>query len=457
MSELSSKLNKITSDDEGDGRADTPRRLKSARVTVLPQPTPPTATGLRDMLALIRGNIALILLMILLSLGAGWAYLTFSPPRYVASATLLVDPESATVPQEYYIESQTQMMRSDPVVRAVVDQLGLVNAGIAKDDEALFIDQARAAKRYLGQFIPALASAEKSGDKVQEAMQTLRRNLTISRPAMTPIMTISYDSTDAARAAAIVSTLIDTYGVQRRDGEMAAMQQSVVWLTQRLSELRLQYETAERAVESFRAANNIVGSGSNQSLLAEQRLYELSMQLEAARAGAGDAVPSLGVQPDASDRTTGILPERRVAALDSGIATDAPQPVGVQRPVATPTSEPSEATRQLAALQGAFEEASLKVREINRQGARLRELEASTETYRTLYGKMQLRYEEAVQQTMVPEHDGVQVLIAAQQPRNPSHPRPLLVIVFAVAFGVALGVGAAVLREWLALEPADPA
>ncbi len=430
MVELSSKLNNAASDAGDDGKAEAPLRLKFTRVSMQPEPAPRAATGLRDIGMLIRGNIFLILLIVLLCLGAGGAYLAYSPSRYIATATLLIEPVSSTVPEEFYIQSQTQLMRSDSVVRAVVAQLDLVKAGIAKDDQDLLRDRARAAKRYLtlslAQYIPALARPERKVDKQQEAIQTLRRNLTISRPAMSPITTISYNSTDAARAADIVSALIDTYRTQRRDGEAVTMQQSVAWLTQRLGELRQQLETAERAVESFRAENNIIGSGSNQSLQAEQRLYELNVQLKAARAAAAAPEP-------------------------------APQPVGIQYPAAPSTSERDEAARRQAVLEAAFEEATLKVRENKRQEARLRELEASSETYRTLHSRMLLRYEEAVQQTLVPEHDGIQVLIAAQQPQYPSHPRPLLVILFAAAFGIALGIAAAVVREWLALEKAEPA
>lgn len=452
MSAFSDEPNNVVVPSGAGEKAAPPRKAKSTGDDPRAQPTPPEATGLRDMVALVRGNSILILLAMLLSLGAGWGYLVLAPPRYLASATLLIAPapSPSPVPEEYYIESQTQTMRSDPVVRAVVERLALAETGIAADDKAFFIDQARAAKRFLARFIPTLAAAKKNGDAVQEAMQILRRNLTIERPAMTPIMTVSYNSTDAARAAAIVNALIDAATAQRRGSEIAATQQSVAWLTERLGELRLQNETAQRAVESFRAANNIVGNGSNQSLQAEQRLYELSIQLEAARAAAEAAFPSSGTLSGDDGTVVTLQPAHRVAELRTETATDAPRPVVSEQPAATAAQ--SEATRRQNALQDAFDAAAGKVREVNRQGARLRELEASAEIYRTLYGNMLLRYEEAAQQSMVPDHAGMQVLIAARQPAYPSHPRPLLVFAFAGVFGIALGIGAAVVREWLALE-----
>jgi succinoglycan biosynthesis transport protein ExoP len=446
MMELSNKTGKASTavpDGEGVG-AEPLRVLRSPR-------QPAAATGLRDMLALVRGNFFIILLVVIMSVGAGWAYLAYAPPRYLASATLLVQPPASPMPEEYIIASQTQAMRSDAVLRAVVQQLELVKAGIADDDKTFLMDRARVAKRYLAQYIPALAKVEKKGDAVQEAIQTLRRNMSISRPAMTPIMTISYDSTDPARAAAIVNTLVETFRKQHRDGEVAALQESVDWLTQRLAEVRLQHETAERAVETFRAANNIVGSGSNQSLQAEQRLFELSLQLEAAKAAAGNAFPSSGNLPEG--KPAKVMPER-VVKLRSGVEVEALQPAGVQRSLATSGSE---IDRRQVALQQAFDAASAKVRDINRLGARLRELEASAQTYRTLYGSTLVRYEEAVQQAMAPEHDGIQILISAQQARYPSHPRRLLVFVFAFAFGVAFGIGVAVLRELLRLDTSERA
>lgn len=421
---------------------------------VVRQPHQPTvATGLRDMLALVRGNFVIILLAVVLSVGAGWGYLAYAPPRYFASATLLMQPKASSMPEEYLIASQTQAMQSDAVVRAVVQQLDLVESGIEDDDKSFLMDRARAVKAFLAEYIPALKRQEEDVDKAQVAMQTLRRNLTITRPAMTPVMTISYDSVDPVRAAAIVNALIETFRTQYRDGQVAARQESVEWLTHRLDEVRLQHENAERAVEAFRAANNVVGSGSNQSLQAEQRLFELSLQLEAAKAAAEKAPPSSSTQPESVGTPAKIVPERVVGSrTDISVAT--PQPVGAQRSL---VSSGSDIERRQLALQQAFDAASAKVREINRLGARLRELEASSQTYRTLHASMLLRYEEAVQQTMAPEQDGIQILIAAQQPRFPNHPRRMFVFLFAIAFGVAVGIGLAVLREILTLDTSERA
>lgn len=443
-------------------------------------PANPDVTGLRDVFALVRHNAVLIMLLVLLSLGAGAAYLAFAPPRYIATATLLVDPASSSIPQEYYIESQTQMMRSDLVVRAVIDRLDLVNAGLEQDDRSFLMDHARAAKQYLGLFVPALSSNPENSDPVQRAVSTLRRNLTIARPAMTPVISITYNSTDPGRAADVVNTLVQAYTSQRQHDQTAAAQQSVAWVKQHLDELRQQLESAERGVENFKTANNIVGVGTNHSLQAEQRLYELGMQLDRVRAATDLTRMRHSNMQDASetavDVPTKAMPavnetamlsqqspatKQRRTQFRSSLQTDAPSPVipatGFSRSdvglaeeqhgtAAASSDDIADARRAQASLQQAFEEAARRAGELNRQKNQLRELEASAGIYRTLHSNMLQRYEEAVQQGSLPLSDGVQVLIAARRPDGRSHPRPLLVLAFAAAFGVALGVGTAAAR-----------
>ncbi|MHB2266479.1 GumC family protein [Aliihoeflea sp. PC F10.4] len=423
--------------------------------------TRPPVTGLRDMLALLKGNSLLILTMVLISLSAGVAYLAYAPARYIASATLLVDPASSSMPEEYYIESQTQTMRSDVLVRAVIEQLHLVEAGIDQDDRNVFLDPARAAKRFVVALVPGLASEPETTDPVQEAVSTLRRNLTVTRPAMTPVISIAYNSTDPDRAADVVNALIQVYVSQRRRDATTASDQSVAWLTQRLDGLRQQLENADRAAENFKTTNNILGVGANHGLQAEQRLYELGIQIEAARAAVDRASGQDGNAPDTSKNTPAV-PSRETRAgneiamlsepfasdrrlTDFGLETDAPQ--SRSENAEAENAELVDARQTLASLEDAFEDATFRAREANRQRTQLNELEASAEIYRTLHAGMLQRYEEAVQQGSLPVSDGAQVLIAARAPSGRSQPRPFLVLAFAGAFGATLGAGAAVLRS----------
>ncbi len=113
-------------------------------------------------------------------------------------------------------------------------------------------------------------------------------------------------------------------------------------------------------------------------------------------------------------------------------------------------------------LEQALAEAVRESKLINQNRIRLRELEDIAATSRSLHTSTLQRYEEAVQQSLLPVGDGVQVLISARTPDDKSQPRPLLVFAFAGAFGLTLGVGAALARERLtsgfeAVWQVDPA
>jgi succinoglycan biosynthesis transport protein ExoP len=77
----------------------------------------------------------------------------------------------------------------------------------------------------------------------------------------------------------------------------------------------------------------------------------------------------------------------------------------------------------------------------------LRELEREAESYKNLYQSFLKRYQEVVQQQSFPITEA-RVIMSAQKPGAPSHPRKGRVLALALVFGLGIGVCIGALREF---------
>lgn len=217
-----------------------------------------------EFLSLLRNRRKTLASFLLASFALAGTYLAYSPPRYLARAAVLIessgDDRSAEQRiDEYKLAGHTQIIGSDAVARSVVEELGLTDADVAADDVVFPIEQLRAARAWLAEYIPEIGSERKPLDPVQTAVETIRRNLSINRAPMSPVVEVAYTSADPARAASIPNAYIAAYIAEVQQQSKIAARTHVTWLEKRLEELRVQVAQAERAVESFRSNSGIAG------------------------------------------------------------------------------------------------------------------------------------------------------------------------------------------------------
>ena len=85
--------------------------------------------------------------------------------------------------------------------------------------------------------------------------------------------------------------MANAYITDQLNAKFEANRRAITWLQDRLKELGQQASTAERAVNAFKAQNNIVSSGGKP--IDEQQVTELNSRLVAARAQESDTLARL--------------------------------------------------------------------------------------------------------------------------------------------------------------------
>ena len=260
-----------------------------------PVAAPPAATNTAlqrsEVLDLLRGGWAWILVGLLVGLVAGSLFFVFATPRYTAESQLLINPTdlrvvensvtSSNVPNDANlaeVESQSRVLVSEKVLREVVLALHLDQdrefarpRSLLKD---LFseIGLAFGVSRQVSENAPAL-----------EAYRTLAKQVGARREERTYVVDLSVTTTDPRKSVLIANAVVAAYLEAQASARTAAAQRATGELSSRLDDLKQRVHDAEDRVETYKVANNIADTGGG-SLISEQQLGGVSNQVVAARA-----------------------------------------------------------------------------------------------------------------------------------------------------------------------------
>jgi succinoglycan biosynthesis transport protein ExoP len=247
-----------------------------------------------------------------------------------------------------------------------------------------------------------------------------------------------------------------------------------------MAELKQQVLATDLAIQKFKAENDLISSGGR--LVSEQQLTEVNTQLvtvraERARAEARyeriksiidghqtDAVVSeaIGNQVIEQLRSKYINAVKREAELLAKLGPDHGSVVNLRQEISEyerlmfeELSRLSESYRSELEITKSREK-SLKdslaglvgtTAAANETLVALRELEREAESYKNLYQSFLKRYQEVVQQQSFPITEA-RIIMSAQKPVVPSHPRKYRVIALAIVLGLGLGMCIGALREF---------
>ena len=191
------------------------------------------------------------------------AYVFVSPKLYTSRAIVLIgEPRNAGVlsntsvtdnlANAILVENQIEIMRSDRTLLRVVDALTL-----RVDSE--FSDGA-------SWFSPLLGSDEESLEHVnQNALNRLRKHLSIKRIGLSHLVEVGFSSRDRAKSAQVANAVIDSFitdlletSARENEREMALIRDSV-------EQLRVQTLAAETSAQNFRAETGSLDFSSRSS------------------------------------------------------------------------------------------------------------------------------------------------------------------------------------------------
>lgn len=454
-------------------------------------------------IGIVRRQFAVIALIAVVATSLGAFYAFIAPPTYTAESTVVIDPRRVQLfPKAPFsegqidspaLESEIELVKSEPVALSVINDLGL-----AKDPE--FLGPQDVFGVVLG-FASHFFSAIKPNKPLSEfeatraALAVLSKNLAVKRVGVSYNLSIQYRSGNPNRAAQVTNAIAEAYIAEQLEGKYDSTRRATQWLEGRLEELNQKQSLAERAVVDFKKQNNIVMADGK--LVNEQQIIELNFRLVDAQKQTSEAMARLD-RTDALIRDDSLgVPVRTKLDAEAAATTNPTVTETLNDPVFTQLrakyldlvnreamylrkyganhlavvnlrdqirdirgsildelkrlresyrSNYEIAKQAQQELEKRLAEAVSRSQPINQAQIPLRELESSAQNYRTTYDNFRQRYTESLQQQSFPISDA-RILTSASPPSSKSSLKTALVLVLAAGGGLVLGVAVGALRE----------
>lgn len=416
-------------------------------------------------------------------------------PLYTSEAELLIDSrnayqlESGSSSQNgsnllsvgmdpANIDSQVEILKSERIAGLVLRKLKL-------DHDLEFMTPGNLITTILSKARPLLSFFSETINEDPKriprvVMEEFQDRLDVKRTNTTYVLTVSFRARTRERAALIANTIADTYFTDQLQAKYEATRRASSWLQDRIKDLREASIESDRAVQSFKANNNIISFGSGQ-LINEQQLGEVSSQLVGAKAATAEAdakYRSLKIiveHGDPDGATADVLSNpvfndlrgrytkaaKRLAEVAVRLGDTHPAVVNLRSEMSDlreltlqelkramdgfrSTAEIAHAREQ--SLVRSLSELSGQAATSNQDQVQLRELERDAETNKTLYAAFLERYKTSLQKESFPITDG-RLLSEASPPRLKSHPKTALLLVVGAVAGFAAGCIIVLLKE----------
>lgn len=412
--------------------------------------------GARQFLITLRRRWRLAFAVLAAVVLLGVAYALLRPPVYEASAVMMMrpnaPPESAAVEQQRardpdngYVQSQVEILRSPALAQQVADRLGEPSAA--------------------------------------EALEVQRRDGTY-------IVEVAGRANDPEKAARLANDLVNVYFSSREQSRIEYASRTSDWLNGRLNDLRTEVRMREAEVEAYRAQHGLLTIDG--AVVAEQRLRDAEQSLVAARADQAERnarqaqVAQMVSRGGTSETTAGALSSETMTQLRARQADVARQLAeygeryGDRHPqVLASRAEQDDINRQIqaeaarvaqnlgdeaqiasarvATMQGHLVSVRRELAGNNAEQVRLRELERNATAARTVYENFLLRYHEVSDGAAAGLGGDATLVTAATPPDAPISRSPFLIILLAAALGAVAGALAAFLAEQFSqtLQTAD--
>lgn len=449
------------------------------------QGAPPPLLTPSQAIDIIRRQWPLILSITGIGTALVLAYVLTASPRFTASARILMDTRQAQVLDKQVassgsslidsglVESQVELLTSDNLLASVVRNQNLVDDPEFNTNESGLLSTLLS---YLSAGGGAPPSEEQRVQKVVEAMQ---RSMKVDRLGTTYVLSVAYTARTPAKAARLANAIADAYIMGGLEAKYASTKRAGQWLQARSVELREEATRADRAVQTFRAQNNIIGT--SRGLMSEQELADVNSQLVQARAATAEAKAKLDriravtdkdvVQSTVSEAlNNSVITRLRAQYLDlSAQYADWSSRFGLnhqaslnlqsrmaelRKSIQDEVRRISDATQSDYEISRAREQALQKeLDNLVKQSAttsqvqvELRNLESAADTSRTLYNNFLERLKQATQQETFPITDA-RVITTASPPERKSSPKTLALMVAGVLGGLLIGTAAGFARE----------
>lgn len=439
---------------------------------------------LRDATRLLRRRLQLIVgVMIACALLSLLTSLLLAP-RYRAEAVVLLDPRQTHVmagevvsglpSDNTAVRSEIDIIQSDAVVNRVVDKMNLA------EDPELHPKRWWSVLNPFKLFAPPVSPEDQAARNRAMVEELVEKRLKVDNDGRSYSIKISYQSTDPKKAALIANAFADEYLVDQLEAKYEATARASKWLDSRLSTLKEQVETAEKAVEAFRQKSKLIEVDG--TTVSARQLSDTNTQLTEARGvtaqaearlrSAQNMLKSKGGTDSAADVLASPLIQRlreqeaEVRRQETEMATKYgdlhPKMINMRAQYRDLQAKIEEEVRKIIqalanevdiarARQGQIEKALREQEERAgvemRDSVTLRQLQREADANRMLYEGFLNRFKQTSAQEQMQAPDS-RIIARASPPASPSFPIKWLFMVIGLVVGGVLGVMLAYLVEY---------
>ena len=409
------------------------------------------------------------------------------PSRYTAVVTIQLDPNTVRVvesgnvnPNEYssnqdFFQTQYELLKSRTLAQRVVARLGLAS-------DANFMGRASGFSALLGRLLgsrstgngpdaPSVASTEKA------AISTVMANTYVEPVRASRLVLLRYVGQTPASASLIANALSEGFVSSNLDRKVESSSYAKTFLEDQLQEMKLKLEESDRTLLNFAQKEQIVALGDRASLM-ETNLGTANQSLSAA---VGQRIRAEQVWKQAESTSGMGLPQfldsnviQQLRSKRVDLASDYKEKLNLFKPdypeMVKTKAKMDEIDRQIAAetsvikasLKSAYVAArsqedtaqaqleALKAENLDLQQRSIQYniLKREADTNRSIYDGLLQRYKEVGIAGAVGANN-VSIVDRAEPPGSPSSPRVLLNTVIGGILGLVVGVGLALVREYV--------
>ncbi len=213
------------------------------------------------------------------------------PKRYMAEAVVILDPRktrvtdleevvSSLLPDTLAIRSDVTAIQSKTVANKVVDKLDLMK------DPVLNPAVEGGGRGLLSQLFGSDEDGETASKRAEEERTIVVNNLLLGLDVVNDgrsySINIDYRDVNPEKAARIANAFAEAYLENQIEVKYDTSEKATIWFNKRLEALQEEVRKAEKAVETFKEDNNLVGKGGDETLT-QQQLGAINTQLLDAR------------------------------------------------------------------------------------------------------------------------------------------------------------------------------
>lgn len=418
--------------------------------------------------ALWRGRLAIIAFGVLFALVGGVYGFRVAQPEYAATTTLVLQERNQPVvdlnavmsnlsTELSSLNTELHVIRSRGLVEQLVDTLGLVNdPEFNPEISASSAVSTSSAKTWLRNTLSLGADAPDSGASSavrDQVVRNVQEAITAQIQRNTYLFAITVTSQDRAKAAEMANTLARLYIDEQVHTKFAAVEDAVLWLSERVSALEVELRERENAVSALRARTDLASvvaleaksvqlkDSRNRLLSLVQRTQAAQTQLEAlsTHQKTGDFAAIADLFGDSA--LTALLVEGAAEANEARLTAQ----VALIETRARATLERLEL--QKSALGRSVAELEDAVGRQAADLAELQQLEREAQATKVLYETFLTRLKEASVQRGLQQADS-RILSQAVLGTHVA-PKKTLILVLSLLAGLTVGGGMVLSRQFL--------